>query len=778
VNQPRPPVWHLLLAVLVGGWVVGVTLAGQLAVFVLETIAALTRGAPGSDSSQVLTGVVAAVLVTVPPAVLSRLPLAPGVRAALRAWAVAGAASAVLALARAAPAWFHEAYLLGLAALAVGCVLLPGRAYALARRWLKRPADATGTDRVRDRRIAVPAALGLVLLVPWVWVGALGGATETVAAAVAAAALGWLAARVLDPLTEALGGDRRGGWRGLLAALGAGLALGVALVPLAGATGEPGIALIALCVLPILGFAVDALRRGTAVLVGLAAFGPLAFVDPEETNPLLGTSDVGFWALIGTVAAFLLAALVALAAGLAGRTAVTPRRAIAVATVLAVAAGVGVVYAALGQPGLYGDRLFVVLKEQADLSGLDGVADRNERLRQTYRRLVDTAERSQAAIRRDLRGWRVDVRPYYLVNGLEVDGGPALRAWLARRSDVDRVLTNPVLRPLPDAPNPMTGSDPKPDGPLWNVRMLNADRVWEAANVRGAGIVVGSSDSGVDGAHPALAPGFRGGDDSWYDPWDGTTRPTDRNGHGTHTLGSALGRDGIGVAPEATWMGCVNLARNLGSPARYLDCLQFMLAPFPPGGDPFRDGRPDRAAHVLSNSWGCPELEGCDGRVLRPAVDALTAAGIFVVVAAGNTGSRCRSITDEPAVDPGAFAVGAVNDEQRVAGFSSRGPVPGTDKPDAMAPGVEVLSALPGGGYGTLDGTSMAAPHVAGVVALMWAANPRLVGDVDRTADILRSTAAGATLPPSADDCGDARNVRGAGLVDALAAVTAARAMG
>jgi subtilisin family serine protease len=95
-----------------------------------------------------------------------------------------------------------------------------------------------------------------------------------------------------------------------------------------------------------------------------------------------------------------------------------------------------------------------------------------------------------------------------------------------------------------------------------------------------------------------------------------------------------------------------------------------------------------------------------------------------------------------------------------------------------MAPGVDILSALPGGGYGALDGTSMAAPHVAGVVALMWAANPRLVGDIGRTAEILRSTARVAGLAASTVDCGDERNVRGAGLVDALAAVTAASAMG
>lgn len=774
MNQPRPPLWHLVLAVLVGGWVVAVTVIAQVALFVLETVAALSTGTPGSGSSQVLTGTVAAVLIVLPTALLSRLPLARGVQAALTAWAVAGAASAMLGVARAVPSWAHEYYLLLLGALAATLALI-------LRLWWRakgRNTPQTPAPRLQDQRVVAAAGLGVALLLPWAWVGAFGGLFETVAAGFAALAVGWLAARILAPLAAALGDDRPGGFQGLLAALGAGLALGVVIVPLAGAAGEPGIALVELCVLPILGFAVDGLRRGAALLVGIAAFGPLAFVDPEETNPLLGTSDVGYWALIGTACAFLLAALIAVAAGLAGRFVERVRRPVAVVTVVAVAVAVSVFQVTLGQPGLHGDRLFVVMKEQADLGGLAGVADRGERLRQTYERLVRTAERSQAALRRDLRKFRADATPYYLVNGLEVDGGPIVRKWLEGRSDVDRVLTNPVLRPLPDDPDPMRGDAAKPDGPLWNVKLLNADQVWSAANVRGAGIVVGSSDSGVDGAHPALAQGFRGGDDSWYDPWHDTTRPTDINGHGTHTLGSALGRDGIGVAPDATWIGCVNLARNLGSPAHYLDCLQFMLAPFPHGGDPFRDGRPDRAAHVLTNSWGCPELEGCDGRVLRPAVDALTAAGIFVVVAAGNTGSRCGTISDEPATVPAAFAVGAVTRQQEVADFSSRGPVPGASKPDAMAPGVEILSALPGGGYGALDGTSMAAPHVAGVVALMWSANPRLVGDIERTADILRSTGRVAGLTASPRNCGDERNVRGAGLIDALAAVTAARAMG
>src|SRR6185369_8656568 len=140
----------------------------------------------------------------------------------------------------------------------------------------------------------------------------------------------------------------------------------------------------------------------------------------------------------------------------------------------------------------------------------------------------------------------------------------------------------------------------------------------------GKGIVIGGSDSGVDGTHPALSGNFRGGDDSGLDPFAtgaAATAPTDHNGHGTHTMATAVGT-GVGVAPGAQWVACVNLPRNFGNPADYLTCLQFMLAPYPRGADPLRDGRPERAPHVLTNSWGCPDQEGCDRGSLGQAIAA------------------------------------------------------------------------------------------------------------------------------------------------------------
>ena len=316
---------------------------------------------------------------------------------------------------------------------------------------------------------------------------------------------------------------------------------------------------------------------------------------------------------------------------------------------------------------------------------------------------------------------------------------------------------------------------------------IGAPQVWEELGARGAGIVIGQSDSGVDGQHPELLEQYRGnrpggpaGDDyNWLDPWNHSPSPVDIGGHGTHTLATALGRS-VGVAPDATWIGCVNLARNLGNPPRYLDCLQFHLAPFPQGGNPFQDGRPELGANVLNNSWGCPEIEGCDANSLLPAVRALRAAGVFVVASAGNEGDACGSVSSPISLYDEVFTVGAIDSRGNVAPFSSRGPVTadGSDrlKPDVVAPGVSVLSAFPAGTYQYSDGTSMAGPHVAGVVALMWSASPQLIGDIERTESILTASArVGDAQESGLPNCGGdgevPNNATGYGIVDAFAAV-------
>ncbi|MGN9918102.1 S8 family serine peptidase [Micromonospora palomenae] len=839
--------WAVVAAVLAGGWTVATTVLLQVAGWSVDQV----RLVSGLDRWPWLWPVVSlagVLLVGLPALLLTLLPRSPALRSAGRAWLAGALALGALGALRALPPVHHELYLAALAATAAGLALvaarLPARRRALPDGSGGEPESATtpaapggepepattpdapdgepgpaatpdapdGASRTERRATAtggaggrrpdpvtlLAVAAGLALLLPWAWLGALGGLLETVLAALAAAALGALAGVLLDGRFWCRLGGGEPPRPARLVFLG-GLVGGVTLLLLAAGTGQSGAQLPALLAVPPVAFTLAALyaaarRTGTRAvapvrwLVGLALFGPLALADPEEVSVLLATTrDVPFWVAAAAVAGLAVAVLLAVGYGvlLTRPRAVTPSRRVAVLAAGVLLVAVGVVAVVPGQPGLHGERLLVVLREQADLTGIPagtpGRAGRDARAAEVYRRLVATAERTQGDLRRELSRLRLSPRPYYLVNAIEIDGGPAVRAWLSGRPEVSRVLLSQRVRPLP-APAPTTSGDaPAPAGPAWNIRLLGADRVWSELGVTGSGVVVGSSDSGVDGRHPALADGFRGGDDSWYDPWDRTRSPNDAGGHGTHTVGSAVGRDGIGVAPGARWVGCVNLDRNLGSPAHYLDCLQFMLAPFPPGADPFTDGRPARAPDVLTNSWGCPPIEGCDPRALRPAADALAAAGILVVAAAGNTGPYCGSIADPPAPYPDVLTVGAVDRHRRVTLFSSRGPAPGgAAKPDVLAPGAGVLSAMPGGGYATLDGTSMATPQVAGVVALMWSANPALVGDLERTRRILRETAQPAqpsyrSRAPQ-DACGGDANITGAGLVDAYAAVRAARA--
>jgi subtilisin family serine protease len=152
---------------------------------------------------------------------------------------------------------------------------------------------------------------------------------------------------------------------------------------------------------------------------------------------------------------------------------------------------------------------------------------------------------------------------------------------------------------------------------------------------------------------------------------------------------------------------------------------------------------------------------------------------VFVVASAGNDGSACSTVEAPISLYDEVFTVGAMDESGAVAPFSSRGPVladgSGRVKPDVVAPGVNVLSAYPGGTYAYNDGTSMAGPHVAGVVALLWSAEPALIGDIDRTEQILAQTAAPLENQMAAFACGDAdevpNNVSGYGLIDVYAAV-------
>jgi subtilisin family serine protease len=490
-----------------------------------------------------------------------------------------------------------------------------------------------------------------------------------------------------------------------------------------------------------------------------------AFADPRSTEEVLHWL-VQVWAPLAAGGMGLLFWLGRKAVALIARPVARPRPArrarggLVAAAGLAVVAwlGIGALYLTQGAPGFHPDGFLIFLEEQADLGPAADIADPVERRAWVYGTLVETAERSQAPLRAELERRGIAYRPHYLINLIEVQGRPGLRRAFAGEPGVASVLFQPGVRRYPRSflvPNMDTTG---PSGVEWNVQQVGADRVWELGYT-GQGVIVGDADTGVAWDHPALRDAYLGWQEGrvdhnyhWYDPWDGRLEPWDDSGHGTHTTGTVVGRDGeneIGLAPGARWIACRNMRHGIGNPGSYLSCMEFLLAPFPLDGDPFHDGDSAQGAHVVNNSWGCPRQEGCLADTLRIAAQNLRAAGQMMVVSAGNDGPTCGTVQDAPAPYDVVFTVGAVDRADQAASFSSRGPATadGTRilKPDIVAPGVNIRSSVPGG-YASLLGTSMAGPHVAGAVALLWSADPALVGDIDRSEVLLVETAQPLTV--------------------------------
>lgn len=420
--------------------------------------------------------------------------------------------------------------------------------------------------------------------------------------------------------------------------------------------------------------------------------------------------------------------------------------------------------------------------------------DFERRLARTVEHLRAHAKATQAPLLAILREQGVPHRAFWVANAVRVEAPKGKSAWLhALPGVIGSEEDRPFRAPLPKAePAALTAKAVE-----WGVARVKAPDLW-ALGFFGQGVVIGGQDTGYRWDHPALMASYRGfdgisasHDHHWHDAIHSllgpgsnpcgldVSFPCDDHNHGSHTMGTMVGDDGlgnqIGIAPQAKWIGCRNMERGVGTPSTYLECFQWFLAPTDLAGN---HPNPALAPHVINNSWACPPSEGCTmPEVLREAVENVERAGILVVAAAGNGGPGCATVQHPPAIYEASFSVGATDAADQIAGFSSRGPVSvdGSNrlKPDLVAPGVSIRSALRSGGYGFSSGTSMAAPHVAGVAALLMSAKPRLKGDPERLKRLLRDSALPRT---SSQDCGGFSGAQvpnavfGHGLVDALAA--------
>ena len=438
-------------------------------------------------------------------------------------------------------------------------------------------------------------------------------------------------------------------------------------------------------------------------------------------------------------------------------------------------------------------RAIITISDKVDIKALKASLEARRANRQEWHETVvkafqEKATKSQSDIlallsQMQKQGRVSDYKGMWLGNLIIVTATREAYNELVARRDVEEIALDYEIKPIKDMPgdNNQLITAGIEDG----LRVIHADRVWEMG-FTGEGRLVSHLDSGVDGDHGALSDQWRGNDSrysehpewAWYDPVTQTDFPFDALSHGTHTMGSICGADHesgdtIGVAFGAEWISAgvidrVSINRTISDA---LTAFQWIV-------DPDGDAStvwdvPD----VCSNSWGLDPGNGydhCDDTFWE-VIDAAEACGIVLLFAAGNSGESGTETIGSPAdraySNINAFSVGAVDgwdEDLPVADWSSRGPSYCTEdgsaaiKPEIVAPGVNIRSADNIGNYLSMSGTSMACPHVAGVVALMREADPNIT--VEEVKQILLDTA--RDLGNAGDD-----NNYGAGIVDAYEAV-------
>lgn len=342
--------------------------------------------------------------------------------------------------------------------------------------------------------------------------------------------------------------------------------------------------------------------------------------------------------------------------------------------------------------------------------------DRNARLNSVAFSLKNHAAASQKSIAEFLRQSRIAFKSFWISNQIYIPNASLALVEKIAAMDLVSEITEEVVIPVA---LPISSKVSEVKALQWGVEKIEANRVWTMpGGNNGTGIVVAGVDTGVRGTHQDLRDNFLGAY-GWYDPNGRTQTPNDGNGHGTHTMGTIAGADGIGVAPGAKWMACKGCATSSCSQSDLTACGEFVACPTNPSG-----GEADctKAPHLVSNSWG----GGSGQSFYDPVVAAWRAAGVVPFFSQGNNGPSCSSL-GYPGEHPDVIGVGSTTRTDTLSSFSSVGPKSnGLIKPDIAAPGSDVYSSwhTSDTAYNTISGTSMACPHAAGTGALILADAP------------------------------------------------------
>ncbi|CAG7719782.1 unnamed protein product [Allacma fusca] len=354
---------------------------------------------------------------------------------------------------------------------------------------------------------------------------------------------------------------------------------------------------------------------------------------------------------------------------------------------------------------------------------------REDRLNTFGKTLKDFCSKSQKNVLQLLKEQEsvksLQISIFWITNQIAVRGADLeLVQELAALSDISKIEEEFFLEL--DAPHDLKVVDnlgkANEEEFQWGVEQIEAPRVWNSGN-KGQGIIVATIDTGVRHTHEALRDSFVG-DYGWYDPFFKTLIPNDTHGHGTHTTAIIAGRArNIGVAPGAQWASCKGCDVMFCSQIDLFVCGHWVACPS------LADGSAEdcsKAPHVVSNSWG----GGRGNTWYRSVIEYYHSVRIVPVFSSGNSGPECGSVSS-PGDYENVLGVGATTLENKVSNFSSAGPtvIGERVKPDVAAPGTNIFSAYASSdtAYASMSGTSMAAPHVAGAVALMLAESPDLV---------------------------------------------------